>query len=70
MANVKLKPIKTEPVLKDKVYSALKKAIMSMDIYANEESARLDERRLAEDLKVSRTPIREALASLAQEGLV
>ena len=70
MANVKLKPIKTEPVLKDKVYSALKKAIMSMDIYANEESARLDERRLAEELKVSRTPIREALASLAQEGLV
>jgi len=70
MANIKLKPIRTEPVLKDKVYSALKKAIMSMDIYANEESARLDERRLAEELEVSRTPIREALASLAQEGLV
>jgi len=41
-----------------------------MDIYAGSESAKLDERRLAEDLGVSRTPIREALSRLEQEGLV
>ncbi len=41
-----------------------------MDIYADGESAKLDERRLAEDLGVSRTPIREALSRLEQEGLV
>ena len=70
MTDVKLKRIKSEPALKDKVYTALKTAIMSMDIYAGEEAARLDERRLAEELEVSRTPIREALASLAQQGLV
>ena len=41
-----------------------------MDIYADGESAKLDERRLAEELGVSRTPIREALSRLEQEGLV
>ena len=48
MTDVKLKRIKSEPALKDKVYTALKTAITSMDIYAGEEAARLDERRLSE----------------------
>jgi DNA-binding GntR family transcriptional regulator len=67
---IKLRPLNANIVLKDKVYKALKVAIASMDIYADEEPARLDERRLAEDLGVSRTPIREALSRLEQEGLV
>ena len=41
-----------------------------MDIYGGDEPPKLDERRLAEDLGVSRTPIREALSRLAQDGLV
>ncbi len=68
--NIKLRPVRTSGALKDQVYRALKSAIMSMDIYAGGESAKLDERRLAEELGVSRTPIREALSRLEQEGLV
>jgi len=67
---IKLQPLDANSVLKDKVYEALKAAIASMDIYADEEPAKLDERRLAEELGVSRTPIREALSRLEQEGLV
>ena len=47
--------------LKDRVYEALKQAIAEMDIYASTDPPKLDERRLAERLGVSRTPIREAL---------
>ncbi len=55
-------------VLRDRIYESLKKAILSVDIYSDD--FRLDERRLAEDLGVSRTPIREALGRLEHEGLV
>mgnify|MGYP003573038811 CR=1 FL=1 len=68
--DIKLQPLNVDIVLKDKVYDALKNAILAMDIYADEEAPKLDERRLAEDLGVSRTPIREALSRLEQEGLV
>ena len=69
-AQIRLRPVETSAGLKDKVYSALKIAITAMDIYSGDEAPRLDERRLAEDLGVSRTPIREALSRLAQDGLV
>jgi DNA-binding GntR family transcriptional regulator len=65
-----LKPVGATLVLRDKVYEALRSAIASMDIYADDADTKLDERRLAEDLGVSRTPIREALSRLEQEGLV
>lgn len=67
---LRLKPVDSNVALKDKVYEALRSAIKSMDIYAENADAKLDERRLAEDLGVSRTPIREALSRLEQEGLV
>ena len=41
-----------------------------MNIYADDAELRLDERKLSEQLAISRTPIREALARLEQEGLV
>jgi DNA-binding GntR family transcriptional regulator len=49
---------------------AIKRAITEMDIYGHPTEIRLDERQLAEDLGVSRTPIREALTVLEQEGFV
>jgi DNA-binding GntR family transcriptional regulator len=51
-------------------YAALKRAITAMDIYGHAEEIRLDERRLSQDLGVSRTPIREAMTLLEQEGFV
>jgi DNA-binding GntR family transcriptional regulator len=51
-------------------YAALKRAITAMDIYDHPEEIRLDERRLSQDLGVSRTPIREAMTVLEQEGFV
>ena len=69
-AQINLRPVDTSVGLKDKVYLALKSAITAMDIYSGNQEPKLDERRLAEDLGVSRTPIREALSRLAQEGLV
>lgn len=67
---VRLKPIDANPKLKDAVYQSLKDAISNMDIYSGEEPPKLDERKLADDLGVSRTPIREAITRLEQEGLV
>src|SRR6266481_8064043 len=51
-------------------YAALKRAITAMDIYDHAQEIRLDERRLSEGLGVSRTPIREAMTVLEQEGFV
>jgi DNA-binding GntR family transcriptional regulator len=51
-------------------YAALKRAITGMNIYDHPQEIRLDERRLSEGLGVSRTPIREAMTLLEQEGFV
>src|SRR3546814_7656364 len=55
---------------KARVYAALKQAITEMDIYAHSSDIRLDERQLSRALGVSRTPIREAMTLLEQEGFV
>jgi DNA-binding GntR family transcriptional regulator len=72
MASVKLniQPIDVQFVLKDRIYDAIKQAITDMNIYAEHAEPRLDERQLSLSLGVSRTPIREAIARLEQEGLV
>ena len=59
-----------EQSFKPKAYSALKDAITNLDIYRSTEPVMLDERELSERLGVSRTPIREAVAMLEQEGFV
>jgi DNA-binding GntR family transcriptional regulator len=51
-------------------YDALRNALLAMDVYHSDADLRLDEQRLAADLGVSRTPVREALARLEHEGLV
>ena len=51
-------------------YTALRSAILTMDAYDPDVDLRLDEKRLAADLGVSRTPVREALARLEHDGLV
>jgi DNA-binding GntR family transcriptional regulator len=63
-------PIETSVSLRTLAYDALKKAITEMDIYGHPDETRLDERQLSQDLGVSRTPIREALTVLEQEGFV
>lgn len=65
-----LNPVGNNAVLKDRVYEALKSAIMTMGVYQADGQSRLDERTLAEELGVSRTPVREAITRLEQEGLV
>src|SRR6185295_18814006 len=65
-----LVPIASEPNFTEKAYAALKDVITRMDPYGRRDEIRLDERQLAADLGVSRTPVREALAQLEREGFV
>jgi DNA-binding GntR family transcriptional regulator len=60
----------TSTTFRKEAYAALKQAITAMDIYNHADEIRLDERRLSEGLGVSRTPIREAMTLLEQEGFV
>jgi DNA-binding GntR family transcriptional regulator len=63
-------PIDTSFSFKNKAYQALKNVIVSMDIYRSRSDIRLDERQLAQDFGISRTPVREAMAQLEREGFV
>ena len=66
----RLAPIASPESFKGRAYTALRDAIAAMDIYRSRADIRLDERRLASDLGVSRTPVREAMAQLEREGFV
>jgi len=65
-----VEPLGASSSLRMLAYDALKRAITEMDIYGSAAEFRLDERQLSEDLGVSRTPIREAMTVLEQEGFV
>ncbi len=65
-----IEPIEAEPSFRDRAYAALKRAITTVDIYATRDEIRLDERQLSQSLGISRTPIREALNRLEQEGFI
>lgn len=70
MKSLNITPLEPTKALKTQVYEALKEIIGRMDIYSGEEMLRLDERALGKQLGVSRTPVREAISRLEQEGLV
>lgn len=65
-----LKPVDGSFSLKEHIYEVLKKSIMDLDIYDPDTNLRMDERTLADRLGISRTPIREAIMRLEQEGFV
>ena len=66
----KLKPISVNFTLKEHIYEVLRNAILDTNIYDDDVDLRLDERKISEQLGISRTPLREALARLEQEGFV
>jgi DNA-binding GntR family transcriptional regulator len=66
----RLAPIDTSFSFKNKAYAALKSVIVGMDVYGSPTEIRLDERSLAEEFGISRTPVREAMAQLEREGFV
>ncbi|MEL6318326.1 MAG: GntR family transcriptional regulator [Pseudomonadota bacterium] len=68
--SIQLQPVDATFTLKDHIYAVLRQAILEMDIYADDADLRLDERRMAERLGISRTPLREALARLERDGFV
>src|SRR5215468_123531 len=63
-------PLEDTSTFADRAYVALKDVILGLDIYDRPGEIRLDERRLASDLGISRTPVREAMAQLEREGFV
>ncbi len=63
-------PVGTTHTFRTKAYDALRSAIANMNIYDSQDEIRLDERRLVQELGVSRTPIREALVLLERDGVV
>src|SRR6185436_13671190 len=69
-ARLVVAPIDSKETFKDKAYTALRHVIVSSDVYRSRSDIRLDERQLAQDFGVSRTPVREAMAQLEREGFV
>jgi DNA-binding GntR family transcriptional regulator len=69
-ARLMVAPIDSRETFKDKAYVALRNMIASSDIYRSRADVRLDERQLAQDFGISRTPVREAMAQLEREGFV
>src|SRR5439155_4335977 len=63
-------PIDSRETFKDKAYTALRNLIVSSDVYRSRTDIRLDERQLAQDFGISRTPVREAMVQLEREGFV
>jgi hypothetical protein len=60
----RLTPIASRESFKGRAYTALKDAIVGMDVYRSRSDIKLDERRLASDLGVSLRRCAEAMAQL------
>jgi DNA-binding GntR family transcriptional regulator len=71
VATLGLEAIALDIPIRERVYAAIRAAITTTNLYEIDEAdLRLDERELAAQLGCSRTPVREALLRLEQEGLV
>jgi DNA-binding GntR family transcriptional regulator len=55
------------PILRDKAYSTIKQKLLQRDIRPGE---RIREDLLAEEISMSRTPVREAISQLTTEGFI
>jgi len=66
---VAVTPLVDTSTFADRAYAALKDVIVTLDIYDKPGDVRLDERQIANDLGISRTPVREAMAQLEREGV-
>ena len=69
-ARLVVAPIDGKETFKNKAYAALCNVIIGSDVYRSRTDIRLDERQLAQDFGISRTPVREAMAQLEREGFV
>ena len=69
-ARVVVAPLDDTSTFADRAYTALRDVIVSLNVYDEPGDVRLDERQLAQDLGISRTPVREAMAQLEREGFV
>ena len=69
-ARVVVAPLDDTSTFADRAYTALRDVILSLNVYDEPVDVRLDERQLAQDLGISRTPVREAMAQLEREGFV
>ena len=69
-SRVAVTPLVDTSTFADRAYAALKDVIVTLDIYDRPGEVRLDERQIASDLGISRTPVREAMAQLEREGFV
>jgi DNA-binding GntR family transcriptional regulator len=69
-APLRLRALREEATLTDRAYGELRQAILRLPIYDDDVDLRLDERALAAELGISRTPVREALLRLEHEGIV
>src|SRR6516225_1615491 len=70
LARPRLEPIDTSFSFKNKAYLALKSAIVGMDVYGSRHGIRLDERSLAQQFGISRTPVREGFVrSVPRRGV-
>jgi DNA-binding GntR family transcriptional regulator len=69
-ARVAVAPLDDTSTFADRAYTALRDVIVKLNVYDEPGDVRLDERQLAQDLGVSRTPVREAMAQLEREGFV
>jgi DNA-binding GntR family transcriptional regulator len=67
---IALEPLSSPESFKHQAYAALKGVIAAMDVYRSRDDIRLDERQLALEFGISRTPVREAMAQLEREGFV